>query len=163
MTENLAVPKSEEEAAANREKLVVSKTAWKKAGVHTGVVLPSGAVVSVRVPNLAKLAEAGEIPNELVDVATAAEQVGPENTPPDALAKLAEVQKFIVSQTVVDPKITPEEVDDLPGEDLPFLSEIAYRQRDIDAIGNPIAGLDKLAKYATFRDDHDRDEVALDA
>ena len=75
MTKNLEVPTSEEEAEANRASLTASKTAWKKSGVHRGVVCPSGTVISVRLPNLAELAEADAIPNELVDIATAAGQL----------------------------------------------------------------------------------------
>src|SRR5574343_1993250 len=103
MTKNLEVPNSEEEAEANRESLTASKTAWKKSGVHKGVVCPSGAVISVRLPNLAELAEADAIPNELVDIATAAGQVDPGDVPADALKKLASLQRFIVSVAVVNP------------------------------------------------------------
>lgn len=163
MTKNLAVPSSEEEAEANRASLTSSKTAWKKSGVHKGVVCPSGAVISVRLPNLAELAEADAIPNELVDIATAAGQVEPDQVPDDALKKLAQLQRFIVSVAVVEPSITPEDVRELPTEDIAFIEQIAYRQRDVDALGNQIAGLDKLAKYATFREIDDSDEVALDA
>lgn len=161
--EKYEVPKSEEAAQANREKMTATKTAWMKAAEHPGVVLPSGAVITVRIPNLAKLAQSGEIPNELVDIAAAAEQAGDRDMPADALEKLAKLQDFLVAETVVAPKITPDEVSKLPAEDLPFLAEIAYRQRDVDAVGNSIAGLDKLAKYATFREEYDSDEAALDA
>lgn len=163
MTDSLAVPTSEEEAHANREKLTATKTAWKKAGVHSGVVCPSGVVISIKIPNLAKLAQSGEIPNELVDLATKAESGDIDAVTPDALAKLAELQNFLISQTVVEPKIAPADVADLPTEDLQFITEIAYRQRDVDAVGNQIAGLDKLATYATFRDQRLSDEALLDA
>lgn len=157
------VPASEEEAAANREKMTVSKSGWKKAAIHKGVVCPSGAVISIKLPNLPKLAESGEIPNELVDLATAAEQVTPGEVPKDVLEKLSKLQDFLVAETVFEPKITPEEVSDLPYEDLTFLAELAHRRRDVDALGNQIAGLDALDKYATFRDDDDSDEASLDS
>jgi len=160
---DLTPPSSEEEAAENRAKLVGSKTAWKKAGVHTGVVLPSGFVISVKIPNLPALAESGSIPNELVDLAVAMQGDDPPPVDSDALTKLSELQSFLVSKTVVEPAITPDEVSDLPAEDLQFIIEIAYRQRDVDALGNQISGLDKLAKYATFRDVSYGDEALLDA
>lgn len=159
----LEVPLSEEDAHANRVKLTATKTAWKRAATHDGIVCPSGTVVSIKLPNLPKLAEAGEIPNELVDLATAAEQVTPGQVPQDVLGKLSKLQDFIVAETVVKPEIKPEEVADLPYEDLEFLAELAHRRRDVDALGNQIAGLDKLDKYATFRDLNDSDEVALDS
>lgn len=157
------VPQSEEEAHANRAQMTVTKSAWKKAAVHSGVVCPSGAVISIRLPNLPKLAESGEIPNELVDLATAAEQVELGDIPKDALEKLSKLQDFLISETVVEPEVSLEEVNELPYEDLIFLGELAHRRRDVDALGNQIAGLDKLAKYATFRTVTDGDEDSLDA
>lgn len=157
------VPASEEEAHANRVKMTSSKAAWKRAATHDGIVCPSGAVISIKLPNLPKLAEAGEIPNELVDLATAAEQVTPGEVPKDVLEKLSKLQDFLISETVVKPEVKPEEVSELPYEDLTFLAELAHRRRDVDALGNQIAGLDKLDKYATFRDLNDSDEVALDS
>lgn len=163
MSTELKVPKSEEEAAENRAALTTTKTKWKKAAVHPGVVCPSGEVIAIKLPNVATLAKNGEIPNELVDIATTVSQVGLDKAPPDALEKLADFQQFLVAATVHEPKITVEEVPDLPAEDIEFLQALAFRQRDYDALGNSIAGLDKLANYATFRPDNDSDEVALDS
>lgn len=164
MTTELAVPSTESEAEANVAAMKTkNKTEWKKQAVHPHVVLPSGAVISVKIPNLAALAQSGEIPNELVDIATATSNMAsPEDVPKDALEKLAKLQDYLVTLTVVEPAITEADVKDLPAEDIPFLSEIAYRQRDIDAVGRSIAGLDRVTKYARFRDDSDRDEALLD-
>jgi hypothetical protein len=163
MSNALEVPATPEDAEKNRESLQTkSKTAWKAQAVHKGVVLPSGAVIAVKVPNLAALAQAGEIPNELVDIATTSANAGGDEIPADALEKLAKLQDYLVAVTVVEPKITQEDVKDLPTEDITFITEIAYRQRDIDAVGNSISGLDRVSKYATFRDNHDGDEALLD-
>lgn len=165
MTENLAVPKSEEEAAETRAKLVTSKTAWKKNRVHKGVVCPSGAVISVQIPNLTTLAASGEIPNELVDIAAAVTQTlaAGKPVPEDSMEKMQELERYLVLHTVAEPKITKEDIDDLPAEDVSFIGELAFRQRDTDALGNSIAGLDALAKYATFRDLNAGNEDFLDA
>lgn len=157
---SLAVPKSHEEAEKNRAKYATkTKTEWKKKRVHENVTCPSGAVVDIQIPNLTQMIESGEIPNELVDVATAA-QTGAEPDP-DALKRLAELQRHLIAQTVVRPAITADDVSDLPSEDVEFLNDIANRRRDYDALGVNIAGLDTVAKYATFRDKHDSDEDVL--
>ena len=46
-----------------------STAAWKKARVHEGVTLPSGAVVDINVPNLSQLIASGQLPNTLIDSA----------------------------------------------------------------------------------------------
>lgn len=164
MSTELAVPTTEAQAEANVAAMKTkNKTEWKKKAVHSNVVLPSGAVISVKVPNIAALAQSGEIPNELVDIATATSNMAsPEDIPADALEKLAKLQNYLIALTVVEPSITEDDVKDLPAEDIPFITDIAYRQRDIDAVGRSIAGLDRVGKYARFRDDDDRDEALLD-
>ena len=162
MTEaQLEVPESLEAAAENRAKLrTKNKTEWKKRKVHTDVVCPSSAVVDIQLPNLTQMLESGEIPNELVDIATAAQTTGSDPSP-DALIEFAKLQRHLIAKTVVRPEITPEDVTDLPPEDVEFLSDIANRRRDVDAVGNQIAGLDTVAKYANFRDKPDSDEDVL--
>ena len=161
LIEALEVPASPEEAAENRSKFATkSKTEWKRNKVHKDVVCPSGSVIDIQIPNLTQMLEAGEIPNELVDVATAAATSG---EAPDAasLIEFAKLQRHLVAKTVVRPTITADDVPDLPPEDIDFLNDIANRRRDVDAVGNQIAGLDTVAKYATFRDQSDSDEDVL--
>ena len=161
MTDTLEVPKSFEEAEKNRAAFATkNKTEWKKRKLHKNVVCPSGAVIDIEIPDLTDMLESGEIPNDLVDVATATASSG---TAPDAdaMKKLAAMQRHLIAKTVVRPAITPEDVRDLPPEDRDFINDVANRRRDIDAVGNQIAGLDTVAKYATFRDDSDSNEDVL--
>jgi hypothetical protein len=46
-----------------------SKSKWKAAKAHE-VTLPSGAEVKIELPDLAKMIKGGQVPNELLDVAT---------------------------------------------------------------------------------------------
>lgn len=133
-----------------------SKSAWKKAGVHT-VTLPSGAVVDIRIPNLAQMAKVGELDNELLQYAIPdlpadeAEEPSPEQKKVN-LTKLANFHIWLVSKTLVDPKLTAEEVaDTVPTPDLEVLVEFASRRRDMDAIGHHIGGLEVSAEFRKFR------------
>lgn len=161
MSSTLEVPNSPESAAKNRTKLATkTKTEWKKKRVHKDIVCPSGAVIDIQLPNLSQMLEAGELPNELVDIATASVSTG-DSPDAEALVEFAKLQRYLIAKTVVRPEITPEDVVDLPPEDTEFISDIANRRRDIDAVGNQIAGLDTVAQYATFRDESDSDEDVL--
>jgi hypothetical protein len=53
--------------------------------------------------------------------------------------------------TVVEPKITIDDVPELPYEDIEMLAELATRQRDLDAVGNHIGGLHEVEAFRTFR------------
>lgn len=158
----IQLPRSVEEADKNLEAMrTTSKVAWKARATHANVVLPSGAIVSIKIPDMSALIEAGEIPNELVDLVSAAAESG--STPqPDDIARLREVQEKVIAATVTDPKLTIEDVRDIPEEDKGFLQEIAFRQRDVDMIGRSIAGLEAIEKYATFRKEQPRTEDLLD-
>lgn len=135
-----------------------SKTAWKKAGVHT-VTLPSGAVVDIRIPNLPQMAKNGELDNELLQYAVPnpdAEGDAPEELTPEKkkenLTKLADFHAWLVSTTLVDPKLAPEEVSDtVPTPDLEVLVELASRRRDMDVVGHHIGGLEVSAEFRKFR------------
>lgn len=129
--------------------------AWKKKAGHP-VTLPSGAVVRLKVPNLAQLAKTGELPNDLVRVAIP-EVAGAEPAPlseEEALAaiqKLADFQTWITTVAVVSPEITAEDVPELPTEDTEMIVAIATRQRDLDAVGHHIGGLEASADFRRFR------------
>lgn len=135
-----------------------SKSAWKKAGVHT-VRLPSGVFVDIRIPNLAQMAKAGELDNELLqyavpsisDVETDDKDPTPEEKKAN-LTKLADFHAWLVSHTLVDPKLSPEEVSEtVPTPDLEVLVELASRRRDMDVEGHHIGGLEVSAEFRKFR------------
>jgi len=123
--------------------------AWKKAKVHT-ITLASGAVVEIQIPNLPELVSAGEFPNHLVEVAINVAS-GDTKVTPEEIKSQAEFYRNLVTRTVVSPELTLDDVKDLPFEDIELLSSIATRQRDVDALGLHIAGLDKSEEWRRFR------------
>lgn len=129
-----------------------SKTAWKKARTHE-VTLNSGTEVTIQIPNLVELLQAGDVPNHLVPYATRTSEAierGKE-IKPDQIKAAAEFARFLVTKTVVEPVVEPEDVPDLPAEDVDMLIEFATRQRDLDALGHHIAGLEKVSDFRSFR------------
>jgi hypothetical protein len=52
---------------------------------------------------------------------------------------------------VAEPDITPEDVPDLPVLDRDMILEFALRQRDTDAVGHQLYGLEKLDSWVRFR------------
>lgn len=146
-----------------------SKTAWKKAKTHT-VTLPSGVMVEIQIPNLAKMAKGGELPNDLIThAAPAALAPGEEPEKPTDeeriknLSTLAEFQAWLVSTMLIDPKLTPDEVlDVVPTPDLEVLVELASRRRDMDVVGHHIGGLEVSAEFRKFRGIDAREPYLLD-
>jgi hypothetical protein len=136
--------------AANDTQQATSVSAWKKAATHYPL-LPSGVRVGIRIPDLAALVESGQIPNDLVQVALGV--ASGEDTKPsvELIKQQKEFTDLLVLQTVVEPKLTPEVVQDIPFEDKDFLVAIATRQRDLDAEGEHIAGLTKSERFRRFR------------
>lgn len=135
----------------------MSKTtlaAWKKAGIHT-ITLSSGTEVDIRIPNLPELVSAGEFPNGLVETAikvATQDPTDPRNKiTADDIKSQAEFYRELLSRTLVEPKVSPEDVKDIPFEDVELLVSIATRQRDVDALGDHIAGLDSNEKWRKFR------------
>lgn len=145
----------------------VSKSAWKKAGVHT-VTLPSGAVVNIRIPNLAQMAKAGELDNDLLQYAVPNLPADADEEPSDEqkkenLTKLANFHAWLVSKTLVDPSLSPEEViETVPTPDLEVLVELASRRRDMDVTGHHIGGLEASAEFRKFRGIESGDSDFLD-
>lgn len=133
-----------------------TKTAWKKAGVHT-VTLPSGAVVDIRIPNLAQMAKSGALDNELLQYAVPNPPAADDKEPTaeekkENLTKLANFHAWLVSKTLVDPALSPDEVGDtVPTPDLEVLVELASRRRDMDVVGHHIGGLEVSAEFRKFR------------
>lgn len=144
-----------------------SKSAWKKAGVHT-VTLPTGAVVKIRIPNLAQMAQAGELDNDLLQYAVPSLPENPEEEPSpeqkkENLTKLANFHQWLVSKTLVEPTLSPEEVKEtVPTPDLEVLVELASRRRDMDVVGHQIGGLEVSADWRKFRGIPAGDEDFLD-
>jgi hypothetical protein len=129
----------------------VSLAGWKKNAVHT-ILCPSGSYVKVRVPDLPALIEAGQIPQHLLDaaigVATGQEDVKPSI---DLVKQQREFTDKVVELSVVEPKLSEADLPDVPFEDKELIVAIATRQRDFDAEGSHIAGLDKSSKFRRFR------------
>jgi hypothetical protein len=127
----------------------VTKSAWKKAAIHT-VTLPSSAVVKIKLPDLAGLIEAGNIPSHLTAAALSTlKQVnaGEETeTSIDDIIKEREFTDVLVQYTVVEPKLDADDLDEIPVEDKTMIVEFAVRVRDLDAEWNHIGGLDKISE-----------------
>jgi hypothetical protein len=146
-----------------QERKTVSKSAWKQAGVHT-VRLPSGVYVDIRILDLPALIEAGQIPQNLLDVAIKVAQSGENPTPSVELIKQQrEFTDRVVQLSVVNPKLTEEDVADVPYEDKVLLVSIATRERDMDAEYNHIGGLHTSDSFRRFRglDSGDEDVEGL--
>jgi hypothetical protein len=133
----------------NEVKKPATLAAWKKSKFHT-VTLASGAVVDIKIPNLPELVSAGEFPNHLVEVAINV-ATGDSKVTPEEIKSQAEFYRNLITKTVVSPELTLDDVKELPFEDIELLSAIATRQRDVDALGHHIAGLDESADWRKFR------------
>ena len=127
-----------------------SLAAWKKAASHYPL-LPSGVRVGIRIPDLPALVESGEIPNHLVEVALGVAS-GEDKTPSiDLIKQQRSFTDIVVKLTVVEPKLSDEDLKEIPFEDKDMIVAIATRQRDLDAEGEHLAGLTKSTKFRRFR------------
>jgi hypothetical protein len=131
----------------------VSFDQWVAAGVHHAE-LATGVWVKIRFPDLATLVAAQRVPDTLRQVAseTFLRQVEIETgdkSEPLNLAKLGELydlNMWLVSQMLVEPTLTADEVKQLPAEDLDVLIELALRERDTDARGR-VLGVAPVAQF----------------
>lgn len=124
------------------------KDAWFKAKRHT-ITLPSGTVVEIELPNVPALIKSGKIPNELLELAIG---TGPDTeVTREMIEQQAEFYNFLVATTVKDPELTPEEVNQLPYEDIEMIVAFALRQRDMDAVYRHMSGLDRVSSFRKFR------------
>lgn len=139
-----------------------SLAGWKKAASHP-VVLPSGVNVTIKLPDLPALIEAGHIPQNLLDAAldAASGRTG-EKPSAEAVKEQREFVRKVISITVVSPKISESDVDDLPVEDREMLMEMAMRQRDLDAEFNHIGGLHNSEQFRAARGLPERDPLLAD-
>lgn len=145
-----------------------SLTALKKRRFHEGVTLPSGAVVTVTLPNLGKMIHANELPNDLL--AAALKQYAPtpdgENAPQlteDDLKKDWEFVKWVVPLTLHEPKVKSEDVDDLDPMDITMIANFAARRIDIDAVGHQLGGLETQKSFRDHRGIFTFEEALADA
>lgn len=127
-----------------------TKEAWKKAAVHN-VLLPSGTRVDIKVIDLPSMVETGTFPQHLLDIAIK-EAAGEKQEPsPELIKQQREFTDLIVLASVVEPKLEPEDLTEIPAEDKALLVDLATRARDYDAEGVQIAGLDSSARWRRFR------------
>lgn len=128
---------------------------WKKNRVHPDITLPSGQKVSIQVPNLPEMLRNGEVPNPLVkyaqDAANELSGLSAEEFSMEKLKEATDFLRWLVSATVKEPELTPEDVPELPAEDVDMIVEFAMRGRDTDALGHHLAGLEKLPAWRQFR------------
>ena len=144
-----------DELTGARADQAVSAAQWKKAAVHP-ILLNSGVTVEIKIPDLPQLIEEDVIPQNLLDaaleVAGAVSRSGSPDAPTkDLIVKEGQFKNTLTRLTVVNPKLTEDDVRDIPSEDKEIIVALATRQRDVDAEGNHIAGLDKSAKFRKFR------------
>lgn len=128
------------------------KAGWKDSKRHD-VVLPSAMEVTIQIPNLLEMLRGGDIPNALVKFATKTVKKMNEDKAPtlEELRESSDFMRFLVVTTVKDPELTPEDVPDLPAEDVDMVLEFATRQRDLDALNRHIGGLHKIEDFYNFR------------
>lgn len=144
------MPTQPEAQSKNTDPKPASLSDWKKAKRHL-VTLPSATVVEIEIPDLPNMVAAGQIPNELIDVAVGV-AAGKKPTRDDIIEQAGFYNK-LAAITVVKPDVTEENFvnGDLPFEDKEMIVEFATRQRDLDAVGHHLAGLEKVASFREAR------------
>ena len=138
--------------AVNKSQVVSSIDAWGERGTHDPT-LESGTVVAIRIPDLPAMIEAGEIPNHLIDAALAAANSKGQDrkATKDDIIRQREFTDKLVQITVLQPKLSDEDLRKIPYEDKEMIVEFAVRARDLDAEGNHLAGLEESEKFRRFR------------
>ena len=138
---------------ANEEK-VASLAQLEKAGTHK-IRLHSGALVEIRLPDIAELIESGVIPQHLLQTATQMANAMQTGQAPEVTQETVIQQKEFVNAvtiaTLVNPKVDAETVTKVPIEDRELITQIATRSRDVDAVGDHIGGLHTSEKWRRFR------------
>ena len=136
-------------AQARGPQQVSSAEAWKRRAQHDGVTLPSGAVVSIRLPNVPQMVKTGQLPNELL--AAAMQHQGKDEITKEIIESTADYVQFIIPQMLVEPEIAPEDVPELPYEDIELLIAFANRSTDMDAAYRQLGGLDTVGRFREAR------------
>lgn len=148
--------KSKQEEATT----AVDVAGWKKAAIHHPL-LPSGARVGLRIPDLARMIETAQVPQHLLNAALGIAKAGLQEeqkvpTVEEMTQSAADDREFtdlITLASVTEPKLSEADLGDdgIPVEDKQFIVALATRQRDLDAEGEHIAGLTKSEKFRRFR------------
>jgi hypothetical protein len=147
-----------------------SLAAWKKRRSHH-IQVDSGAWVDILFQDLGKLIQGDAVPKELTQIALQQslapgeavrkifEQIeaGETEKTMELARQLDDLDKWMVSESVVKPKLTREDVDELPPGDVEMLCDIIGRRRKTDARG-VFLGVVPLDLFTTFRDLHQGDE-----
>ena len=152
-----------------------SGAAWKKRGGPHRITLPSGQRVLARVLGLASMAALDGLPRDLSDAvllhvanleagglpAVIGAELAQADAGDDDAAERADrhVQEFLaltkhlVAAALVEPQLTPDELSDVPEQDLEFLMRIVTARQAYDAEGVRI-GVEPVDAWATFRHEH---------
>lgn len=139
---------------STRKNRRIAADQWAGPQAEHEVVLPSGAVVLIRIPDLPAMIENGEFPQHLIDAALGVASKPDAKPSKDMIVQQREFTDALVKACVLDPVMTDAMLDHkkgIPFEDKEMLVEIATRQRDLDAEGNHIGGLEKSEKWQRFR------------
>lgn len=153
MTDALAAPEA---------KKADSKTALFKRRTHEGVTLPSGAVVTIQLPDVTDMIASNALPNHLVEAALREDKPGQDLSNEERIKRTKENQEFvafIVPHVLVEPKVTEEEVSKLDPRDRDLLAAFATRVTDIDAVGHQLGGLETQRSFRVARGLLGLDEV----
>lgn len=121
----------------------------KRRAVHDNVVLPSGAIVSIRLPNLPLLVKSGKLPNALVDAAIRSRNV--EEVTREMIEEEWDYTEFIIPLILVEPEVEAADVQEMDPSDIQLLLSFVARITDTDAIGRQLGGLDTQESFREFR------------
>lgn len=130
-----------------------TKAAWKKAAVHN-ILLPSGVRVDIKIIDLPQMVESGTFPQHLLDVALKQAANGADDVQTPTVELIHQQREFtdlLVMNSVVEPKLEPADLPEIPFEDKAMIVDVATRVRDYDAEGSHISGLDSSARFRKFR------------
>lgn len=126
---------------------------WKAKRKEGGkITLPTGTQVRIEVPDLVELLAQGHVPNPLVKFAleaTESLQTGLD-VDMDKIKEAAEFMRWVVAVTVKDPEIEPSDVPEIDAMDTAMVLEFAMRQRQVDAVGHQLHGLEKIQDWRRF-------------
>ncbi len=140
------------DTAAPKTSQAVSR--WKKLGEPQEITLPSGTKVKIKIPDVPEMLRAGEVPNELIaQVNEARDDVAPGGFDMEKVKEATDYMRWLISATVKDPVITPDDVPELPVLDRDMILEFALRQRDKDVVGHQLYGMEKVAAFRQFREE----------
>lgn len=127
--------------------------AWKKKRLTGGhITLPSGTEVRIEIPNISEMLRANQVPNPLVKFAVDAQDALQDmSMDMEKIKEATDFMRWMVSVTVKEPELTPDDVPELPVEDTDMILEFAMRQRDTDTVGHQLHGLETVSAWQNFR------------